>query len=105
MAIEPKQTIFESIRCSYCKRRPATKLCDAPIGHSSYVGHPPRSEMEKAKRWDTAFHKVEMIKTLTCDRPICDQCATEIHPGIDYCPICMEGIRTKPIRYKRSLRI
>lgn len=101
MVIESKPTIFESIRCSYCKKRPATKLCDAPIGRSSYVGHPPRSEMEKAKRWDVAFHKVEMTTMHTCDRPICNQCATEIHPGIDYCPTCMERIRTTPTRYER----
>lgn len=59
--------------------------------------------MEKAKRYDIAFCKVEMEITHTCDRSICDECATQIYPAIDYCPICMERIRTKPIRYKRRL--
>lgn len=101
---KPEQVDFGVIRCDYCKRRIATKLCDAPISRSRYIGHPPRSLVEKAKRSDTFWCKVEMETTFTCDRPICDECATEIHPGIDYCPVCMERIRTRPVRYKRRSR-
>lgn len=91
-------------RCSFCGKRPATKLCDAPIRRGHYIGHPPRSELEKAKRYDIAFRKVEMVTVHTCDRQICDECATEIYRGIDYCPSCMERIKNTLTTYKRSLK-
>ena len=87
--------------CSFCKKRPATKLCDAPIGTSRYIGHPPRYLMQKAKNYNTAWLNLQMQKTITCDRRICDHCATQVAAGIDYCPKCMERIRTAPTRYKR----
>lgn len=91
--------------CSFCRARPATRLCDAPIGRMTYIGHPPRSEMMKAKSWDVAFHTVEMTKTITCDRPICERCATRITADIDFCPDCMERIKTTPTRYQRRKTI
>ncbi len=88
--------------CSYCRKRLATKLCDAPIGTARYIAHPPRTMMQKAKSFSTAFLTVKMKWTETCDMPICDECATEISRGIDYCPRCMERIRQKPVRYKKT---
>ena len=80
--------------CPFCQKRPATRLCDAPIGKSHYIGHPPRSEMMKAKNGDIAFKTVHMEETITCDRLICDECATRIAHEIDYCPDCIERIKT-----------
>ena len=45
-------------RCVYCGR-PSTKLCDYPL------------EGQK--------------KGKTCDRPMCDKCATHVEPDTDYC--------------------
>lgn len=83
------------VLCSHCKVRPATLLCDAPIGRKNYIGHPPRHLMEKAKNWNYAFVKVEMSEVITCDRPICDKCATRVAEEIDLCPNCMERIKKK----------
>lgn len=54
MVIQLNQEDLNAERCFYCKKRIATKLCDAPIGRSRYIGHPPRSLMQKAKSSETA---------------------------------------------------
>ena len=72
--------------CSVCKRRPATKLCDFPIGRDRYVGHPPRHLMLESQNSKYAFKKVEMSRTLTCDKALCDACAIHINNEIDLCP-------------------
>lgn len=85
--------------CSYCGIRPAKRLCDAPIGSSHFIGHPPHSEIMKAKDSYVAFHTVYMSKTITCDRPICEKCATRIAADIDFCPSCMERIKKTITHY------
>lgn len=87
--------------CDHCKKRPATRLCDAAVGRSHYIGHPPRYLMEQAKKYEYAWVKVEMDKIITCDRPICEICATRVAADVDYCPTCMERIRSTPTWYKR----
>ena len=72
--------------CSNCKKRIATRLCDFPIGISRYIGHPPRSIMERSGNYQYAFYKVEMSHTITCNRPLCDQCAIKNGKEIDFCP-------------------
>lgn len=79
-------------RCSFCSR-PATKLCDAPVGRSYYVGHPPRSLVEAGKMRDVYWKKVDNGWVRTCDKPICDRCAVSIAPEIDYCPDCVRRIK------------
>lgn len=79
--------------CACCQRRPATRLCDAPVGRTRYVGHPPRSEVEKAKHTDTFWKDIRMSTTITCDRLICDWCAIEVIKGVDYCPDCAKRVR------------
>lgn len=91
--------------CSYCKIRPATQLCDAPIGKSRYIAHPPKSHMKKLHNARYAFVKVEMEKVITCDRPICEICATRIAAGVDFCPTCMEKIRTIPTKYAKEKNV
>lgn len=74
------------IRCSVCKKRLATKLCDFPIGRDRYIGHPPRYLMEQAKRSDVAWKQIEMSRTVTCDKTLCAECAISMGGGIDLCP-------------------
>lgn len=47
--------------CQFCKVRFITKLCDKKVGAS-------------------LFH------TRTCDAGMCDECATNVAPEVDYCP-------------------
>ena len=74
--------------CSFCHKRPAARLCDAPIGTQRFVGHPPR--------FLAAYHPDHLSwnipRVITCDRPMCDACAVEIIPGVDYCPDCIKRI-------------
>ena len=67
--------------CAFCGNRPATKLCDAPKGHHRYIGHLPKGESEAET-------------TLTCNRLMCDHCATHTSNGLDFCPDCVERIHT-----------
>ena len=81
--------------CSFCRKREAVKLCDMPVGKISYVGHPPRGMMLKARHVDYAWVGVPASVTVTCDTPICESCATEIYRGIDICPKCVKLVKTK----------
>lgn len=74
---------FENARlCHFCKKRIATKLCDAPTMILRYIGHPPKENMK-------------MKNVMSCDLPMCDRCATKIINGVDYCPKCMKEIKQK----------
>ena len=88
------------MKCVFCQR-PATKLCDAPVGRTRYVGHPPRYLMEKAKRSDVAFLRVSMEEIITCDRPMCGSCAVSLDEDIDYCPKCIEEIKIAAAKRRR----
>lgn len=89
-----------AILCSVCKKRPATRSCDCPVGTSRYIGHPPRIQMQEAKQYDVAYKKIEMSKTITCDKPLCDQCTTQISSGFDFCPSHIDEINQKKIGRK-----
>lgn len=78
--------------CAICKKRVATKLCDAPKGRMHFIGHPPRYLMEKSHHSDVAFLTVQMHRVMTCDKPLCEKCAVSIFPEVDYCPMCAEKI-------------
>lgn len=45
------------VLCKFCRKRPHTKLCDHPRG-----------------------------MTGTCDAKMCDECATNVGPDVDFCP-------------------
>ena len=49
-----------SKRCSSCKTRAASKLCDFPVTRDG--------------------------KETTCDRPLCTRCAVTVGPDRDHCP-------------------
>ena len=84
-----------AVSCSICNKRPATKLCDFPTGHIRYIGHPPRHLMQQAKSDAFAFKEVKMSWTLTCDKPLCDQCAISIREEIDFCPNHIQELLVK----------
>lgn len=50
-------------KCSACRERRATKLCDYVVGFHSGVQDPN-----------------------TCDKPLCDRCAVSVGQDRDYCP-------------------
>ena len=72
--------------CSHCHKRPATRLCDFPIGRAKYIGHPPRSQMLQSQMNNVAFSEVKLSRTITCDKPLCDECAVKVGSEIDLCP-------------------
>lgn len=49
--------------CSFCHSRPFTKLCDFVVSSPQQVTH-----------------------VRTCDRKMCDKCATSVGEDKDYCP-------------------
>lgn len=86
----------EAQLCPFCRKRRATRLCDAPTGRLHWCGHPPRTlRIPGAGYWPW---EKPMHITLTCDRPICESCATRIGGEIDYCPRCIARITTEAKR-------
>lgn len=81
--------------CSICKTRPATKQCDFPTRKTYYIGHPPRYLMLQAQSFNTAFQKIEMATTHTCDKLLCDECAITMGNGIDFCPTHRQEMQIK----------
>ena len=82
----------EAILCPFCEKRRATRLCDAPIRQIRFCGHPPRHLavfLPSRIVWE-----IPMSYTMTCDRPICESCATRIGAENDYCPDCIRRIKT-----------
>lgn len=76
--------------CPFCKRREATRLCDAPTARVRFCGHPPRAEMREYGHFISSLEELAL-----CSRMICDECATEIAPEVDFCPHCMDRILKK----------
>lgn len=80
------------VLCSTCNKRPATKICDFPIGRSRCIGHPPRGRRDYV---DYAFVETKMSWTETCDKPLCDQCAISMNAEIDFCPSHIKELLAK----------
>jgi hypothetical protein len=76
--------------CQACKKREATKLCDKVKGEYKWAGHPPRST-RVISHTKQAFSE-PLTGTITCDRMLCDKCATNI-TGMDLCPRCLSEIK------------
>lgn len=72
-------------RCQFCKKREATKLCDKVKGEYSYIGHPPKINGK-------IDMTIQMTGLRTCDKKMCDICATNIS-GMDLCPDCLAEIK------------
>lgn len=63
-------------RCRFCKRKIATKLCDFPVGI-----------------WASPHMVIKHGKVITCDAQMCDDCAKNIGPEMDFCPRCVERLK------------
>ena len=83
--------------CSVCHKRPATKLCDFPIGRTHYVGHPPRYLMQQAKSANVAWKKVDMYRTITCNKLLCDACSIQMGNDIDFCTTHIEDMQIRKV--------
>lgn len=61
--------------CIFCKKKEHSLLCDFPTGviTTTYDFKPTRT---------------------TCSRPMCVDCATHIDDDTDFCPRCMEYVKT-----------
>jgi len=70
--------------CVFCGR-PATKLCDFPMGFSGVIFDLPKGE----KIFDCDGNDITAGRMVPCSRPMCDECATEWE-GMDFCPSCVE---------------
>lgn len=70
--------------CVFCKSNQATKLCDFPTG---------------VIKTTIDFKTYRM----TCDRPICDNCAVNIAEDVEFCPHCMEKYSKKFINWRKEL--
>ena len=68
--------------CKVCHKRKATRQCDCPKGHIQDVGHSLNGGAPR--EW-----------IITCDRLMCDECAVHIVGDIDFCPMCVQLIKTK----------
>jgi hypothetical protein len=71
-----KEIVNHAERCIFCRKRKATILCDFI---SSYV-------------WTSIdFERSPQ----TCDRQMCDECATELSEEFHFCPKCIEVTKKK----------
>lgn len=88
---QPKTTDFSNKKkCISCGRQ-ATKLCDIVTGVASWAGHPPR----KNGVFTDQLGEVPMEWNLTCDKPICEKCATHMNEHMDICPDCIKEIKKR----------
>jgi len=78
------ETDFKN-KCVFCKKRPASKLCDKPIGTWYLFGHP-----RKKLGFITADGPMSGVST--CDNRMCNKCATTID-GMDICPKCAKKMK------------
>ena len=69
---------FTGQKCCICGKE-ATKLCDAVIGESRYLGHPPKKD-------GVIDCSTPMSSYITCDKPLCDNHAVSITKSMDLCP-------------------
>ena len=76
-------------KCISCTRQ-ATKLCDIVIGVAIWAGHPPRY-------LTGGVHNPEVHTryNLTCDKPICNECAIDLNEHMDICQECYVEIKKK----------
>ena len=73
--------------CVFCGK-PATKLCDFPMGYTGIIFDLPKEE----KTFDYKGNDITAEQLVTCSRPMCNECATEFH-GMDFCPHCIEEMK------------
>lgn len=78
--------------CEVCHKRKATRLCDRIKAHWHWAGHQPRVWKEWQGEWYQELEKGPMSGTDTCDRKLCDKCATYVI-DMDLCPMCLKELK------------
>jgi hypothetical protein len=78
-----REIIPKEERCDFCKKRKAIKLCDFPIYYGKRLCFRGVTE-EDRKNWSNHG---------TCDKKICEVCATNIDTEVDFCPKCIEKLK------------
>jgi len=72
--------------CQFCRKNYVTKQCDFPDGRWRLCGHP-------LSKIHADMANIPMSGLSTCDNYMCNECATNITKGIDFCPTCMKKIQ------------
>jgi hydrogenase maturation factor HypF (carbamoyltransferase family) len=72
--------------CAICHKRPATLLCDMPIGRV-------KNMHVKTAAGETDIEKSFKEHTITCDKAVCDKCAKEISKDIHFCKKCLDKVK------------
>lgn len=67
--------IFSEVACGVCKTKVATRLCDFVTDYRSPVFF----------RGYQDFSSQEL--RITCDFPMCDDCAYSYNPAVEFCPL------------------
>ena len=73
--------------CYFCQK-PATKLCDCPLGYPHCAGHTPKG----LEVYDADGDEITADIATRCSRKMCDACATTIFENVDFCPLCINII-------------
>jgi hypothetical protein len=68
--------------CSICHKRQATILCDMPTGRI-------KTMHMRLPNGLTDYENSFKEYTTTCDKAVCEECATEINPGVHFCCECL----------------
>ncbi len=77
----------KEIKCVFCGK-PATKLCDFPLGYTGIIFDLPEEE----KVFDYQGHDITADQLVRCSRPMCDECATHWR-DMDFCPHCIDEMK------------
>ncbi len=80
--------------CEICRKRKATKLCDRIKAEWHWAGHPPAywEKDEYTGEMYKLYTKGPMSGINTCDKKLCDMCATHVI-GMDLCPGCFNELK------------
>lgn len=80
--------------CDICHKRKATKLCDRIKSHWKWAGHTPMHWEEYKGEMYRVYEKGPMSGTDTCDKQLCEVCATFVI-GMDLCPGCLKELKNE----------
>lgn len=73
--------------CVFCGK-PATKLCDFPMGYQTFAGHTPKAFVIS----DADGNDITSNVLVRCSRPMCNECSTD-YRDMDFCPFCLKQMK------------
>jgi hypothetical protein len=77
------ELVHHTEKCVFCRKKKATLLCDFVKGYT----------------WNSIDFKKRQE---TCDRQMCDDCATELSEEFHFCPKCVEVTKKKLVLKNKS---